>query len=224
MVDGFAERSKIDVTLELAPELKRLPPEYELSLLRVAQECLTNVHRHSGSRTATVRLNGSLGCVELEVSDDGKGLSDDVQVKVQREEEVGVGLRGMRERGQNDRRNSGRPVFAKRRDVDSSRRAAYRATRRRCRSCCRCLIFVVLSRAPKKLSKLTKTLNLFDTMRRYPISWELALSRAQTARRLLSWKLPARLPFPEPPLLVAWQSRVDRFHGANRGEHFPQRI
>jgi PAS domain S-box-containing protein len=50
-VDGFAERSKIAATLELAKDLDRLPQEYELCLFRIAQECLTNIHRHSGAST-----------------------------------------------------------------------------------------------------------------------------------------------------------------------------
>ena len=55
-VDGFAERSKIAAALELAANWERLPQDHELCLFRIAQECLTNIHRHSGSSTALVRL------------------------------------------------------------------------------------------------------------------------------------------------------------------------
>ena len=55
-VNGFAERSKIRVSLELPGELQRLPRDVELSIFRIVQECLTNVHRHSGSATASTPL------------------------------------------------------------------------------------------------------------------------------------------------------------------------
>src|ERR1700729_2580906 len=51
--DGFAERSGIQVAGELAPELGRLAPKVEISIFRIIQECLTNVYRHSGSKTAS---------------------------------------------------------------------------------------------------------------------------------------------------------------------------
>ena len=60
-IDGFAERSKITANLELPADWERLPQEYELCLFRIAQECLTNIHRHSGSLTALVRLLRSPG-------------------------------------------------------------------------------------------------------------------------------------------------------------------
>ncbi len=74
-IDGFAERSKISASLELLGDWERLPQELELCLFRIAQECLTNIHRHSGSLTALVRLLYSQGEITLEVSDEGKGLS-----------------------------------------------------------------------------------------------------------------------------------------------------
>jgi two-component system, NarL family, sensor kinase len=53
-VEGFAERSKIAAELDLAEDGERLPQDYELCLFRIAQECLTNIHRHSGSSTALI--------------------------------------------------------------------------------------------------------------------------------------------------------------------------
>ena len=73
-IDGFAERSKIAAALELPTGWERLPQDYELCLFRIAQECLTNIHRHSGSSTARLKLIRSPGEIKLEVSDDGKGL------------------------------------------------------------------------------------------------------------------------------------------------------
>jgi len=97
-IDGFAERSKIAANLELPRDWERLPQDYELCLFRIAQECLTNIHRHSGSLTAQVRLLRSPEEVRLEVSDEGKGLNQETQAKISSGETAGVGLRGMRER------------------------------------------------------------------------------------------------------------------------------
>jgi len=97
-VDGFAERSKISAKLELSDGLKRLPQDYELCLFRIAQECLTNVHRHSGSETARVKLLHIPGEIRLEVQDEGRGMNQEFRTKIASGESGGVGLRGMRER------------------------------------------------------------------------------------------------------------------------------
>ena len=93
--DGFTQRSGIRVTLDASPALGRLPAETERALFRVVQENLGNVHRHSGSPTATIRIARENGDVILEVSDQGRGLRirDDGSVT-----NAGVGLAGMRER------------------------------------------------------------------------------------------------------------------------------
>ena len=56
-VREFSQRSKIEVELTISPELKRLPQEMETSIFRIVQECLTNIHRHSGSTNAAISLN-----------------------------------------------------------------------------------------------------------------------------------------------------------------------
>jgi PAS domain S-box-containing protein len=96
--DGFAQRSKVQVTLELASDLDRLPQDYELSLFRVAQECLTNIHRHSGSSTATIKLARTPKEIKLEVRDEGKGMDEQLQSKIASRATIGVGFRGMQER------------------------------------------------------------------------------------------------------------------------------
>jgi len=95
-VQGFSERSGIAVKLDLPEDQERLPREHELCLFRIAQECLMNIHRHSGSVTARVRLSRTIGETKLEVSDDGRGIHHDAESKSGRNS--GVGLRGMRER------------------------------------------------------------------------------------------------------------------------------
>jgi signal transduction histidine kinase len=98
-VDGFSERSKIEVDLDLPADLERLSPEAETALFRIVQECLTNVHRHSQSAAARVRiLRPSPGSIRLEVQDKGDGISLDKQLELTAAGTPGVGIRGMRER------------------------------------------------------------------------------------------------------------------------------
>lgn len=97
--DGFAERSKISVHLQLAPEFSAgLPRDLALALFRVVQECLTNVHRHSESTSAFVTLDRSLNEITLEVKDKGKGITPEIQSRISSGQSSGVGFRGMRER------------------------------------------------------------------------------------------------------------------------------
>jgi signal transduction histidine kinase len=63
----------------ISPGFDRLSPDLEIAIFRVVQECLTNVHRHSGSQKAEVRLARKHGCVHLEISDEGKGIPLDKQ-------------------------------------------------------------------------------------------------------------------------------------------------
>jgi signal transduction histidine kinase len=91
-VGGFQARSGIAVRLEIDVKVERLPYRYELALFRVAQESLSNVHRHSGSTTARLRLQLESGTVVLQVQDEGRGLP------VEAEGEQGIGISGMRER------------------------------------------------------------------------------------------------------------------------------
>ena len=97
-VEGYAERSKIEVNLELSPRLGRLSREAEISIFRVVQESLTNIHRHSGSATATVRLNRDSDNLRLEIEDAGRGIAPQKQDALSSPGRPGVGIRGMRER------------------------------------------------------------------------------------------------------------------------------
>jgi PAS domain S-box-containing protein len=95
-IQGFAQRSSIDVSLAISPGFKRLTHDYELAIFRVVQECLTNIHRHSGSKTAKIHLSQRDGRVHCEISDEGKGISQEQQLGSSTT--MGVGLRGMKER------------------------------------------------------------------------------------------------------------------------------
>lgn len=97
-IDGFSERSKINVDLELPDNFGRLPRNLEITLFRVVQECLTNIHRHSGSSTAAIRVARFANEVRLEVRDAGKGIPAETQTGLSSGKLSGVGLRGMQER------------------------------------------------------------------------------------------------------------------------------
>ena len=90
-VEGFAERSKIDVDLELDPNVGRLPPEFETAIFRIVQECLTNIHRHAESKSASIVIARNAEHLTLEIRDRGKGMSTPMP-------RAGVGIQGMRER------------------------------------------------------------------------------------------------------------------------------
>lgn len=97
-VEGFSERSHIKVDLDMPEEIGRLTKEMELAIFRMVQECLTNIHRHSGGAAAAVRLRREDHHVMVEVQDEGKGIPLEKQVQLRSSGRTGVGLRGMRER------------------------------------------------------------------------------------------------------------------------------
>jgi PAS domain S-box-containing protein len=97
-VDGFSERSHIKVDLEIPKDFGRLPDEMEIAIFRIVQECLTNIHRHSGSRTATIRLIQEGDRLTVQVQDQGKGIPFEKQRALIESGLGGVGFAGMRER------------------------------------------------------------------------------------------------------------------------------
>jgi PAS domain S-box-containing protein len=100
-LEGFTKRSGIETTFEVSKDFDRIPGDVELALFRVLQESLTNVHRHSGSPTASVRLLIKEGSVILQVIDQGKLVAGNNAEGNSHEWIVGalgVGLRGMSER------------------------------------------------------------------------------------------------------------------------------
>ena len=96
--EGFSERSKVEVKLNIPPDLQRLPQEMELSIFRMVQECLTNIHRHAASATAAIRITQNDSHLTLEIEDAGKGIPLEKQLALQSSAQTGVGFRGMRER------------------------------------------------------------------------------------------------------------------------------
>ena len=98
-IEGFTQRSKVKVDLDVSIGPDRLAEIVERTLFRVVQESLTNIFRHSGSETASVRIALESGAVRLEVADGGKGIPDEVLAALNSSGgQLGVGIRGMRER------------------------------------------------------------------------------------------------------------------------------
>jgi signal transduction histidine kinase len=97
-VDGFAERSKIKVDLDIPTDFGRFSRELETAIFRVVQECLTNIHRHSDSPSAKIRLICSANDIRVEVKDRGIGIAPAKKMAMETAGTPGVGVRGMRER------------------------------------------------------------------------------------------------------------------------------
>ncbi len=97
-VEEFSKRSAITVLLECPETLERASSEIETAIFRIVQECLGNVHRHSGSPTANVRFDVIDAKAHLEICDEGVGIPEHRQNEIKTHGRVGVGLRGIRER------------------------------------------------------------------------------------------------------------------------------
>ena len=98
-VAGFSQRSGIPVSLDLPPDLERLPEAIEIALFRVLQESLTNVHRHSRAKSAEISVDIDAEQVTIEVRDHGRGMPPHIIRQIEAEtSKLGVGLAGMRER------------------------------------------------------------------------------------------------------------------------------
>jgi signal transduction histidine kinase len=98
-VEGFAQRSGIQVTCDIAQGIERPTRDRELVLFRVLQESLTNVHRHAGASIASVRLWLETDHLNLEVADNGRGISKERLTHLScTAGSTGVGIAGMRAR------------------------------------------------------------------------------------------------------------------------------
>jgi len=94
---GFSERSGIKVRVDVAENFGRYAHEIEITIFRLVQEALTNVHRYSGSRTAMIVLACENEHVRAEIQDEGCGLQSSA-ASAGRLAMPGVGIAGMRER------------------------------------------------------------------------------------------------------------------------------
>ena len=96
-VHGLEGRSDLKIDLCVSESFGRLPCEVEMALFRIVQECLTNIHRHSASKKATIRIARKAETVSLDIQDEGKGIPAEKLVSIQGQN-AGVGIAGIRER------------------------------------------------------------------------------------------------------------------------------
>jgi PAS domain S-box-containing protein len=96
-IGGLAQRSNIDIDLEVPRDFGRLSSDAELVIFRIVQEALTNIHRHSQSEMAVIRLARNDDSITVEIQDWGTGIPPE-KLKVIQSHGSGVGIRGMRER------------------------------------------------------------------------------------------------------------------------------
>jgi PAS domain S-box-containing protein len=96
-VRGLKERGGVDISLTMPEKFSRMPADLELAVFRVVQECLTNIHRHSGCKNASIQLATQEHVLHVVVSDDGRGISPEKLLEIH-SHGSGVGFQGMRER------------------------------------------------------------------------------------------------------------------------------
>lgn len=96
-VQGLEERSGLKIGLRIPENFGRVPSEMELLIFRLVQECLTNIHRHAGSKTARIEIQREGEKILVAVEDQGAGMSPERLAEIQ-SHGTGVGIRGMRER------------------------------------------------------------------------------------------------------------------------------
>jgi PAS domain S-box-containing protein len=96
-VQGLVQRTDLNINVEIPNDFGRLNRDLELVVFRLVQECLTNIHRHSGSKIATIVIRRDSDAVTVQVSDAGQGMSARKLAEVQ-SGGSGVGIRGMHER------------------------------------------------------------------------------------------------------------------------------
>ena len=96
---GFKQRTGIEIEIKTLPDFGRLDSEMEATLFRIAQEGLANVHQHSGSRIAVIRLERDSSEVRLVLQDRGRGFPNGQAIE-KGFVGFGVGIIGMRERAE----------------------------------------------------------------------------------------------------------------------------
>jgi len=95
LVEGFARRAAFDGSFEVRGDPQSLSPDVQGTLYRIAQEGLSNVHRHARATSVRVLLCYRSRAVHLMIADDGIGISDEL---LKGTGGAGVGLSSMRER------------------------------------------------------------------------------------------------------------------------------
>ena len=93
MAANFERRTGIECAFRTSDESPTLPQGVPLVAYRTAQEALTNVSKHAQATRVRIELSIGAGVMSLEVTDNGRGLSEDDLAKAR-----SFGIRGLHER------------------------------------------------------------------------------------------------------------------------------
>ncbi|HSY04615.1 MAG TPA: response regulator [Steroidobacteraceae bacterium] len=96
-VAALARRGGIAIALQLEESPVRLPRALEAAVLHIVQEACTNVQRHSGSRSAQLRLSCESGVLCVDIADAGRGIPAE-RLRALERPGAGLGIALMRER------------------------------------------------------------------------------------------------------------------------------
>ncbi|MDX1615967.1 MAG: sensor histidine kinase [Candidatus Promineifilaceae bacterium] len=94
----FEQRTGVKTKLVVEGRRRRVPPEIETIVFRIGQEALTNVAKHADADQVCIRLNFNRHCLELTVSDDGRGFDTDAVLHQKVGHRHAWGLLGIQER------------------------------------------------------------------------------------------------------------------------------
>ena len=97
-VQGFEARTGTHVQLRVDGKTRRLKPDVETTVFRIAQEALTNVTRHAAADSVTICLTFAPESVTLQVADNGRGFDPDAALAGHHDAPPAWGLMGMQER------------------------------------------------------------------------------------------------------------------------------
>ncbi len=98
LLSELAERQGLETKLHVDGEIHRLAPEVEVCLFRIVQEALRNVELHADATKVEIALAADDGRLAVRIQDNGKGIQP--HTVTGRDQHVGLGLQGMRERSQ----------------------------------------------------------------------------------------------------------------------------
>ncbi len=96
LTQAASQRSALQVSLSICPQLPPLPPEEEQVIYRTTQEALENIIRHAQAHQVTIRLDCQPEGWLLDIHDDGCGFN----LKQVTENPEHLGLRGLQERAE----------------------------------------------------------------------------------------------------------------------------
>lgn len=95
VTNRWSEETGISANLETTGDYEQLPQDLQVTLLRVAQEALSNVRRHANARQVTLTLSYLEDLIVLDLQDDGTGFDAATSTN---DSEGSFGLQAMRER------------------------------------------------------------------------------------------------------------------------------